>query len=641
MNDSAVLHAQTPQTSQTSAPASGSATPSVAHTAPHPGAQDGDVLDRYARWVRETPAAPAVEDGELTWSYGEIDAHASRTADALRPHVRPGDVVAVCLDRSAALVATALAVARLGAVYLPLGPRPGARRLAVVTERLGVRCLVGDPALLPADDGREHLPLPLPEGGANAAPRAVAALGARTEESGAALPDGTHYVVLTSGSTGEPKAVAVGGASLAALTAWYGAYVGAGPGERHSLLVGVAFDPHLKELWTALTTGAALSVPPEEVRWDPEALTDWWRAAGVTAAVLPTPLAELVLARPWPALPALRHLTVGGDRLRAWPGADVTARVHNAYGPAEATVMTTVHALDARAEDTDGKDPGAGDTAQPPPIGAPVGGALVCVTDDEGRAVPRGEPGELRIGGGLLALGYADAELTARRFVTPPPGVTGTDRVYRTGDRVRMREDGVLEFLGRLDSQVKISGVRVELAEVEAAFERDPRVRRTTVAARESASGKALVAFVEAEGTAVDVAELLSGVREWLPEQAVPAVVRFVDTFPLDANGKVDRTALLAAEETAAHAPAAEEEADGTEGLVLAVCRELLETPALALDDNFMESGGTSLLAARLLAVLEERCGVRLRAPELLRQPDLRALAALVDKKHAQQGGKS
>ncbi|MFG3256879.1 amino acid adenylation domain-containing protein [Streptomyces sp. NPDC048172] len=625
MNDSAVPHAETPA----SASVPGSATPSVVHAAPHPGAQDGGVLDRYARWVRASPEAPAVEDGELTWTYAEIDTHASRVAEALRPHVGAGDVVAVCLDRSAALVATAVAVARLGAVYLPLGPRPGARRLAVVTERLGVRCLVGDPALLPGDDGREHLPLPLPEGGANAAPRTVAALGGRTSGNMASVPEGTHYVVLTSGSTGEPKAVAVGGASLAALTAWYGAYVGAGPGERHSLLVGVAFDPHVKELWTALTTGAALSVPPEEVRWDPEALTGWWRKAGVTSAVLPTPLAELVLGRPWPELPALRHLTVGGDRLRTWPGGDVTARVHNAYGPAEATVMTTVHALDAD---------GDADTTEPPPIGSPVGGALVCVTDDEGRAVPRGEPGELRVGGDLLALGYADAELTARRFVAPPPGVTGTDRVYRTGDRVRMRADGVLEFLGRLDNQVKISGVRVELAEVEAAFERDPRVRRTTVAARESAAGKALVAFVEAEAQ-VEVTELLRGVREWLPEQAVPAVVRFVDAFPLDANGKVDRAALLAAEE-ADRTPAAGA-GDGPAGLVLTVCRELLEAPALTPDDNFMESGGTSLLAARLLAVLEERCGVRLRAPEVLRQPDLRALAALVEKKQSQQGGHS
>ena len=586
------------------------------------------VLERYARHVSDSPDAPAVEDGALTWTYAEIDAHASRTADALRPHVGPGDVVAVCLDRSAALVATAVAVARLGAVYLPLGPRPGERRLAVVTERLGVRCMVGDPALLPGDDGREHLSLPLPEGGANAGRSPVAALSGRTDGTPARVPEGTHYVVLTSGSTGEPKAVAVGGASLAALTAWYGAHIGAGPGERHSLLVGVAFDPHVKELWTALAGGAALSVPPEEVRWDPAALTGWWRAAGVTAAVLPTPLAELVLARPWPGLPALRHLTVGGDRLRTWPGTDVTARVHNAYGPAEATVMTTVHTLDPRAEDT----------TQPPPIGTPLDGALVCVTDDEGRAVPRGEPGELRVGGDLLALGYVDAELTARRFVAPPPGVSGTERVYRTGDRVRMRPDGVLEFLGRLDNQVKISGVRVELAEVEAAFERDPRVRRATVAARESAAGKALVAFVgTGDGAPLDVADLLGGVRAWLPEQAVPAVVRFVDDFPLDANGKVDRAALLGAEEAPAEAAGAAE--TGTLGLVLAVCRALLETPSLTPDDNFMECGGTSLLAARLLAALEERAGVRLRAPEVLRQPDLRALAALVDKKHARQGG--
>ncbi|NGO71714.1 amino acid adenylation domain-containing protein [Streptomyces boncukensis] len=587
------------------------------------------LLDRYARQVREHPGAPAVEDGDLTWTYAELDALAARTADALRGRIRAGEIAAVCLDRSAALVATAVALARLGAVYLPLGLRPGERRLAAVTERLGVRCLIGDPALLPAGTG-EPLPLPLPDAGANAAPRVAAVLRETPAAPAApAVPEGTHYAVLTSGSTGEPKAVAVGGGSLAALAEWYGSLVGLGPGARHSLLVGVSFDPHLKELWAALTTGAALSVPPEAVRWDPDALTGWWRGARVTAAVLPTPLAELVLARPWPDLPDLRHLCIGGDRLRRWPGPDVTARVHNAYGPAEATVMTTLHTL----------DPAAADAGGPPPIGTPVDGALVCVTDGAGRPVPRGEPGELRIGGGPLALGYLDAELTARRFVPPPPGVPGTGRVYRTGDRVRMRADGVLEFLGRLDGQVKISGVRVEPAEVEAAFERDPRVSRAVVAARDTPAGTALAAFVEAApGAPCEPAELLRGVRGWLPEQAVPQTVRYVEEFPLDANGKVDRAALP----TAAPPPPQGSADDGdtdTERLVVRVCRELLAQPGLSPGDGFLESGGTSLLAARLLAALDEQCGVRLRAPEALRQPDLRALAALVDDRTAAERG--
>ncbi|MFJ1704684.1 amino acid adenylation domain-containing protein [Kitasatospora sp. NPDC088346] len=592
-------------------------TRSVTHG--HP-AQDSPVTALFAEWVRRTPDAPALIDGGRSWSYAELDALADAVAATLGHRVRPGELVGVCLDHSAALVAVTLAVARLGAVHLPLGPRPGERRLQAVAEKLRLACLVGDPALLPtAHRTADHLPLTVPAEGATAAATVVAAF-APSAADAVGAPAGSHYAVLTSGSTGTPKAVAVGERSLGAMLHWYRELTGLGPGDRHSLLIGVAFDPHLMELWATLTSGAALSVAPDAVRWDAGALTDWWREAGITVGVLPTPLAEPVLDRPWPAGLVLRHLSVGGDRLRRHPSPDVTAHVHNAYGPAEATVVTSVHTM----------APGSGGDG-PPPIGRPVPGAVLLVTDRDGRPVPRGESGELRVGGGLLALGYLDEELTARRFVPAPQGVEGVDRVYRTGDRVLMRADGVLEFLGRLDDQVKVSGVRIEPAEVEAAFERDPRVRRAVVAVRRDASGSArLLAFVEpaADGP-VTGPDLLPQVREWLPEQAVPTVVRLVDGYPLDANGKVDRAALLAAE---AAAPGGD--ADGgtaTERTVLALCRELLDRPELGPLDNFFDAGGNSLAAARLLVALEESCGVRLRAPQLLRQPDLRSLAALVE----------
>ncbi|MEV5508106.1 amino acid adenylation domain-containing protein [Streptomyces orinoci] len=606
-----------------------------------------DVLARYTHQVARDPSAPAVEDGELSWSYGELDALADATAEALRDAVRPGELVGVCLDRSVALVATAVALARLGAVYLPLGPRPGERRLATVTGRLKVSCLIGAPEVLPAAYRPRGGPLPLPAAGANAGTAPVAAFPAAAPDAAdrAKAPEGTFYAVLTSGSTGEPKAVAVSGTALAARLRWYAERTGLGPGDRHSLLVGVSFDPHLMELWATLTCGGTLAVAPDEVRWDPDVLTGWWHHAGVTTAIAPTPLAELVLERPWPRGLPLRHLQIGGDRLRRRPSPEVTAAVDNAYGPAEATVLVTAQPL----ADTD--------PAGLPPIGLPVSGVTVCVTDADGRVVPRGTEGELRVGGAGLALGYLDPELTARRFVAPPPELTGIDCVYRTGDRVRMRADGVLEFLGRLDDQVKIRGVRIEPAEVEAAFEHDPRVRRAAVAVDSSTGGARLIAFIRPAAPAPSADALLTAARDWLPEQAVPAAVRFVADFPLDANGKVDRAALLAghagtaagAQQGAAAPPqalGAHDSADAelagnmapesrrtpdTEELVLGQCRRLLGRPDLGPDDNFLASGGDSLTAARLLTALEEASGVRLRAPEVLRQPDLRSLAALLD----------
>ncbi|MFD4656012.1 amino acid adenylation domain-containing protein [Kitasatospora sp. NPDC058444] len=588
--------------------------PSIGYGRPH---QDGAVLDLFTTWVHRTPDAPALIDGEHTYSYAELDRLADSVAEALRGKVGPGDLLGVCLGHSVSLVAVTLAAAKLGAVHLPLGPRPGERRLRAVAEQLRPACLVGEPDLLPP--GGERLPLDLPTAGV------VAAL---TSGEQVSVPAGTHYAVLTSGSTGTPKAVAVTEPALGALLQWYRELTGLGPGERHSLLIGVAFDPHVQELWAGLTSGAALVVAPEAVRWDTGALTDWWREAGVTASILPTPLAEPVLGRPWPARLALRHLVIGGDRLRRAPGPDVTATVHNAYGPAEATVTTTVHTM------APGGDHGAG----APPIGLPIDGAVLLVTDEDGRPVPRGTAGELRIGGRGLAAGYLDPELTARRFVDAPAGVTGTDRVYRTGDRVVMRPDGVLEFHGRLDDQVKVSGVRIEPAEVEAAFERDPQVHRAVVAAEQAPTGGArLLAFVRAEAGA-DPAALLDAVRPWLPEQAVPSAVRLVEHFPLDANGKVDRQSLLA--DAAAAEPDEEALADegGTpvERTVLKLCRELIGRADLGLGDNFLASGGNSLAAARLLEALENEYGVRLRAPLVLRQPDLRAVARLVEERAAE-----
>ncbi|QGV82296.1 non-ribosomal peptide synthetase [Streptomyces ficellus] len=633
---------------------------SIAHGAEPSGGATAGVLALFEERVRLAPHAPAVIDGAHTWTYGQIDAAADDVATALRDRVGTGDLVGVCLDRSAALVVAAVAIARLGAVYLPLGPRPGERRLAAVTEDLDVACLVGDPALLPARHREaEHIELGLPREGVNATGAVVAALTPARTDSGLRAPGGAFYAVLTSGSTGRPKALAVAEPALATLLDWYRAETGLAPGDRQSLLIGVAFDPHLMELWAGLTSGAALVPAPDDVRWDTALLTGWWRDSAISVAVAATPMVEPLLEQPWPrSLTGLRHLIVGGDRMRRRPGADVTTTVHNAYGPAEATVVTTVHTMRAAGAEAEGS--GA------PPIGTPVPGVTVVVTDAEGRPVARGEEGELRIGGDGLAIGYLDPALTARRFTTRADATTststgattdtdastgtnaaahvtgfelaGTDRLYRTGDRVRMRADGVLEFLGRLDEQVKVSGVRIEPAEVEAALEQDPAVLHAVVTAPRTPDGRTrLVAYVRlaADHAATSGDALLTAVRAWLPEQAVPSAVRVVDTFPLDANGKVDRAELTrqAAGPDPEGAPASGAPAPSTPGerIVLDAVRDLLGRPGTTLADNFTEAGGTSIVAARLLTIIERESGVRLRAPQLLRQPDLRAVAALVD----------
>lgn len=575
-------------------------------------ARDG-VFARYEDWVRRTPAGVAVEDGPYSWTYQEIDDAANEVIRHLEGRVRAGDMVAVCLDRSAALVAVAVAVARLGAVYLPLGHQAGERRLTSLLAELRISAVIGSPELLPGTG--EQVKLPVPDTGANAIPVTVAEFTAPAPDALPA-PPGTFYAVLTSGSTGTPKAVAVGGESLAHLVRWYHDLSGLGPGDRMSLLMAVPFDPHLGDLWAGLSHGATLAVAPDDVRYSAERLVEWYRGAAVDVSVLATPMAEPVLSGPWPHGLRLRDLLIGGDRLRSWPRPGVTARIHNVYGPAEATINVTAATL----------EPGVDMPA--PPIGTPIPGVTLCVVDDDGRLVERGQPGELLIGGTCLALGYLDERLTRERFVPGPEG-SDLERVYRTGDKVCMRADGVLEFLGRLDDQVKISGVRIEPAEVEAALEQHASVRRAVVAVRRSGNGlPALVAYVEPEpGAPLDSAGVLSTARASLPHQAVPGNVHIVDGFPLNQNGKVDRAALLASSGT----EPVEALADDTQVRLAELWQDILGADGLHPGVNFFELGGNSMHALVLASAVTDTFHVDLSMKTIMTLRSLRDMAAAID----------
>ncbi|MFJ6618142.1 non-ribosomal peptide synthetase [Kitasatospora sp. NPDC091335] len=585
--------------------------------APAPGAGP---LEWFDSWLAKQPDAPAVVDGTTTWSYRELDQAAARIVRALDGRVTRGRLVGVCLERSAPLVAAAVALARIGAVYLSLGARPGAERVESITEDAGINCLLTDGTTPP------------PPGWTVAPDDAVDGLTV-TRHGGRAdgAPSDAFCAVTTSGSTGRPKIALLPQDAIANLVRWTCDRLEIGPESRVGLFVGTTFDAHLKELWEALSSGATLYVAPEDARGSMAELFQWWRESGLTHCLLPTPLAELAFTQPWPAGLALRHILVGGDRMRVRPPEQCAAVVHNVYGPAEACVLTTTHRVRPRSDDP---------TAVVP-IGQPLTGYTVFITDEDGRVLPRGRAGEVRIGGAGLALGYVDPQRTAERFVPAPAGQPYVDRVYRTGDKAVMRADGTLEFLGRTDDQVKISGARIEPAEVEAALETHDSVRHAVVVPYQgTGGGLRLAAFLLlAEGARADEDAVLAAARARVPKQAVPAVVRFVDAFPLNANGKVDRALLTRqAAPAASTAPGAAPtpqtpqtpQAEDPEAFLLAACRRLLDQPDLTIADNFTESGGTSLAVARLLALIESTYPIRVKAAEVMRQPDLAALAALV-----------
>ena len=486
-------------------------------------------LEWFGSRLAARPHAPAVVSGSDTWSYQQVSDLADRLAQALKGRIAPGELVGVRLDRSPLIVATAVALARLGAVYVPLGSTQGADRVLALADDAGLnRMVTAGSATGPA--GWEPQPIDSVDGLCLAS-RA----GVHADAPGQSHTD-AFYAVTTSGSTGTPKVVLVPETALTNLTAWYCELLGLGPGSRVSLLVDITFDAHLMEMWAALSSGATLHVAPHDVRSSPSELELWWQEEAITHCFLPTPLGELMLGRPWPAGLALRHLALGGDRMRSRPSPDCATAVHNMYGPAEATVITTVHRVEP-----------ASDTAGPVSIGRPINGVTLYVTDPDGRLLPREEAGELLIAGAGLALGYVDPRSTAERFARGPANRPDAERVYRTGDRVVMHADGLVEFLGRLDDQVKISGARIELGEVEVALEAHPAVRQAVAVPVPGVGGeRRLAAFLRlTDGARPDAAAVLSVARTRLLEQAVPAVVRFVDRFPLNDNGKIDRARLL------------------------------------------------------------------------------------------------
>ncbi|MDB4949056.1 MAG: Malonyl CoA-acyl carrier protein transacylase, partial [Gemmatimonadetes bacterium] len=434
---------------------------------------------RVAEQARVRPAATAVRAAGRTLSYAELEAAANRLAHHLRAlGVGPEAVVGICLERGADLVVAALAAFKAGAAYLPLDPAlPPARIATMVADARASIVVTAERLRGLAERGASTI-VSL-DGDADA-------IAGRSERDPAVavLPGSLAYVVFTSGSTGRPKGVAVPHRGLSNLVDWQLRAFGVVPDDRASVMAGVGFDASVFEMWPYLTVGAALHVVPDDTRLSPAELRGWLADEGVTVAFAPTPVAELLMDGEWPASSRVRALLVGGDRLHARPSLHLPFAVVNNYGPTETSVVATFGVV-------------AADEAGLPDIGRPVRGACVFVVDAALRLVARGAPGELLVGGEGVARGYLGRPgATAERFLPDPFSSEPGARAYRTGDRVRWRGNGTLEFLGRIDRQVKVRGHRIEPGEVEAVLAAHPGVAAAVVEPREGAGGTTLAAYV-------------------------------------------------------------------------------------------------------------------------------------------------
>lgn len=474
----------------------------------------------FAAQARRTPEAVAVLHAGAALTYAGLDAQAEAIAHRLRRlGAGPGTLVGVHLRRTPQMVAALLGVLKAGAAYLPLDPSYPAERLDYMLADSGAAVLLADSDVSRLTYDGVVLDLRAPADPPPAAPL-------RRDAPRDLAPEDLAYVLYTSGSTGRPKGVMLGHTAVN-LVAWARSTFTAGELARVAATTSICFDPSVFELFAPLCTGGAVVLKANALK--PFAPDE----RPTLLNCVPSVLAELCRMEAIPD--SVRVINVGGEPLKAALAQEVyrrsrVAAVYNHYGPTEATTCATV-ALVAPDADAD------------PPIGRPIAGAQLHLLDERGRPARPGQIGELHIGGPGLALGYLRRpELTAERFWHSEWG-----RLYRTGDLGRWSDDGQLEFFGRVDAQVKVRGVRVELGEIEAGLLRLAGVENAAVVARPDALGRnRLVAFLQAPPRPT-LPQVRAALKAWLPEHMLPDQLVLLDALPLTLSGKVDRKALQAA----------------------------------------------------------------------------------------------
>ncbi|WP_051450883.1 non-ribosomal peptide synthetase [Actinospica robiniae] len=571
----------------------------------------GTVLDRFEAQVAATPDAVALEAGERTYSYAELDAQAARTANLLHNSgLRAGAVVGVLLDRGVDLLATLLGVWKLGGAYVPLDPSYPAERIAAMLEDAGASAAVSTAAYA------ERLTVPtlmVDKHAQMIGSTSVRALPRTTD------PDELAYVIFTSGSTGRPKGVQVTHRGLANHVGWAAAELASRGTGGAPLFSSVAFDLVVPNLWAPLVVGQRVHVIAPDL--DLARLGSALSAAGPFSFIKLTPGHLQILGEQLAdeaAADLAGVIVVAGEALpgslaNRWLDLLGPGRLINEYGPTEASVGTCIFPIrDRQPEGT-------------VPIGRPLPNMTMYVLDSALRPVPVGVTGELYVGGTGVARGYAGRpELTAERFLPDPFGAGG--RLYRTGDLVRRLASGDVAFLGRIDDQVKIRGYRIEPGEIRAVLAAHPGVRDAAILADQHH----LTAFYVPDQDGAAVEGLAEYCATRLPDYMVPAAFVLLDRIPLNANGKLDRSALPGPPESGAGAQGQLAPRTVVEERIAEVWTELLGRPVGVLDD-FFQLGGHSLLAIRLIARLQEEFDLDLPMRLIFERPSVAGLAEAVE----------
>jgi len=586
------------------------------------------VAEAFAECVARHGERTAIEHGDRRWTYAEVDAISGKLGRWLASRWKgAGTVVAVQGDRSPMTLMVMLAVLRGRGILLTLDPNLPAQRQKLMLDEskagllVRIGSLTGTGSGSGVGDSREVLAIG--EDGVVPAVGESEALEVSPPD-----PDAPAYIFFTSGTTGVPKAVLGRHRGLGHFLEWQRRQFEVGPEDRCAQMTGLSFDVVLRDVFTPLTSGAALCLPDRDVEHEPSRLRGWLRSARISMLHVVPSLAESWLEgmQDGEMIPGLRIAFFAGEPLTGtlvdrWRSLAPSSRVVNLYGPTETTLAKCWYEV-----------PGVVHTGVMP-VGQPMPETQVWVMGGSGQLCGVGEPGEIVLRTPYRSLGYANSsEETARKFIPNPFGGRSDDRVYLTGDRGRYRPDGLVEILGRMDSQVKIRGVRIELNEVTAPLAAHPDVQTCVVVAREDVPGhKTLVAyFVPRRPDPGLPARLGEHLRRTLPAAYVPSAIVPLEKLPLTANGKVDRKSLPA---PAAQAPKVSggEPRNLTERQVMDLMRELLKSPHHGPEDDFFEAGGHSLLALQVMSRIRRIFGVDVSLRVLFERPTASGVAMAVE----------
>ncbi len=587
---------------------------------------DACVHELFEQQVARDPDAIAVVGGGRSLSYRELNERANRVAHYLRRRgVGPDVLVGVCLERTPEMVVALLGVLKAGGAYVPLDSAYPEERLSFMVTDAAVKVLLTEERCKRLFTSMEERTVCVDSDWTEIAKEDD------SNPSSAATPSNLAYVMYTSGSTGRPKGAMILHRGLVNYLCWAIQNYGVKAGGSVPVHSSISFDLTVTSLYPALLAGGQVELLAEDV--GAQNLLAALRRMKDRSLVKITPahLEALSLQLSAEEVAGMtRTFVIGGENLLAeslqlWRQSAPATRLINEYGPTETVVGCCVYEL--RPE-----DPSNGSV----PIGRPIANTQLYILDENLQPLPPAAMGELYIGGAGVARGYLNRpELTAERFLANPFSAQSQERMYKTGDLARYREDGIIEYLGRMDNQVKVRGYRIELGEIEAALARYPSVQSCVVLAREDTPGeKQLVGYiVSRDSKAPTTVELHSFLKDGLPEHMIPAKFVFLDSFPLTHNGKVDRKALPApVHETSRADEKSSQPRTATEERLAAIWKEMFKIENVGIHDDFFDLGGHSLLAIKVMSRIRDVLGADLQVLTLFENPTIAALADSITK---------